>query len=146
MGDTKSARQASAGCCAGGAEQEAPESSGPAANCVCAPTNARRSWVRTLIAAVILLAAIGVGAYSLISGGSQEGGGTAVGNSGSLPAGAASVPELPTDPARPACCGGASVAPSSETPCCGRAGASGQATLPTGEASCGSPSKGCCGH
>jgi hypothetical protein len=48
-----------AACCGGESNQ------GASPNCACDSQPTPRSWKRTLIFAIILLAAIGVGAYSL---------------------------------------------------------------------------------
>ena len=65
MSETNDQGQSANARCAGG------EPCGCAADdaggrCVCDSTPTRRSRVKTLIAAVVLLAAIGVGAYSLV--------------------------------------------------------------------------------
>ncbi|MCX5752307.1 MAG: hypothetical protein NTW97_01540 [Candidatus Krumholzibacteria bacterium] len=49
-------------CCGGGSDQ----ANGPGAGCACGAAPPRRPWLRTLIAAVVILAAVGVGAYSLV--------------------------------------------------------------------------------
>lgn len=49
-------------CCGDGSDQ----ANGPGAGCACGAAPPRRPWLRTLIAAVVILAAVGVGAYSLV--------------------------------------------------------------------------------
>lgn len=50
-------------CCGGGSDQP----NGSTAGCACGGLPPRRSWLRTLIAGVVILAAVGVGAYSLMA-------------------------------------------------------------------------------
>ncbi len=77
MESPKHAGEVSTGCCAGKAGESAtpdrggccPGATPPDArqDCCCGPAPGRRGWVRTLIFAVVMLAAIAVGAYALMS-------------------------------------------------------------------------------
>jgi hypothetical protein len=49
-------------CCGGGSDR----ANGSGADCACGGAPPRRPWLRTLIAAVVILSAVGVGAYSLM--------------------------------------------------------------------------------
>ena len=49
-------------CCGGGSDQ----ANGSGAGCACGAAPPRRPWLRMLISAVVILAAVGVGAYSLL--------------------------------------------------------------------------------
>ena len=51
------------GCCGG----ESDQANGSGAGCACGAGPQRRSWLRTLVAGVVILAAVGVGAYSLMA-------------------------------------------------------------------------------
>ena len=50
-------------CCGGGSDQ----TNGSGAGCACGAAPPRRPWLRMLISAVVILAAVGVGAYSLVA-------------------------------------------------------------------------------
>jgi hypothetical protein len=56
---------AGGGCCAGGPGQDGAQTE-PSASCDCCGSTARRPWLRTAIAVVVILAAVAVGAYSLV--------------------------------------------------------------------------------
>jgi hypothetical protein len=143
--DEKTGSAASAPCCADSR-----------ASCDCAAPP-RRSWVKTLIAAAILSAAIGVGAYSLLS--DPEASGDPTGNrTATPPAFAKTAAPAPPTTAPPPCCGGGVPAAQSRTPCCGggapaapsrpaccRGGAAAPAA-PTVEPKCGSRPSCCGGH
>jgi len=49
-------------CCGGGSDQV----NGSIAGCACGAAPPRRPWLGTLIAVIVILAAVGVGAYSLM--------------------------------------------------------------------------------
>ncbi len=49
-------------CCGDGSDR----ANGSIAGCACGAGPSRRPWLRTLIAAIVILAAVGVGAYSLL--------------------------------------------------------------------------------
>jgi len=55
---------AEGGCCAGGPDRDGAQTE-PSASCDCCGSPARRPWIRTAIAIVVILAAVAVGAYSL---------------------------------------------------------------------------------
>ena len=54
-------------CCAGSSALECGQSDS-VADCGCGAPPGRHARIKTLIAAIIVLAAIGVGAYSLLAG------------------------------------------------------------------------------
>ena len=58
-------RTAEGGCCAGGTGRDGAQRDPGASSCCCG-SPARRPWVRTVIALIVILAAVAVGAYSLV--------------------------------------------------------------------------------
>jgi hypothetical protein len=143
MMDENTGNAASAPCCAE-----------PGTSCDCAAPR-RRSWLKTLIAAAILLAAIGVGAYSLLAG--PKAGGDAAGNHPATPPAAAKAAAPPPNTAPPPCCGGGAPAAQPRPACCGGApaaeprpacggGAAAPAAAPAVEPKCGSRPSCCGGH
>lgn len=54
-------------CCGGGADK-AKGSSGSAADCGCGAPPGGRRWLKALISAIVILAALGVGLVSLVAG------------------------------------------------------------------------------
>jgi hypothetical protein len=131
MDETNGAGQPGTPCCGGGAKQ-ACESGGSTEACGCgsAPT---RSWIKTLIASVVILAALAVSAYSLIASPNAK------------PSAAAVAPSSPTTGAtsKPStCCGSAGAEAAPQPTCCGAAASAAPSEQPT----CGEAAKGCCGH
>jgi hypothetical protein len=57
---------AEGGCCAGGPGRDGAQRE-PSTSCDCCGSVARRPWIRTAIAIVVILAAVAVGAYSLVT-------------------------------------------------------------------------------
>jgi len=53
--------------CGSGGNDRSDTSCGAAAECCCGTSSSRRSWIRTSIAGIVIFAAIGVGAYSLLA-------------------------------------------------------------------------------
>jgi len=160
--ETKNEGRSPSECCAGATAQKPCGPDSAPMSCGCTPTSARRSWPRTVIAAIILLAAVGVGAYSLLASPAPERATTPPEKSGSLPAGSASpAAESPSSAAQPACCGGAAhaapvpqpsccggtaqAAPPPQPSCCGGGASLDPAALPD-EPKCGAKPKGCCGQ
>lgn len=151
MEEAKPSTEVTSPCCEGG----------DAATCGCGEKRAPRTGLRLLIAGVILLAAVGVGAYSLfaerterMSGAAPQTPGREIGDDRS----AAEAPsrEVPSS-AAPSCCGGKAPAARQATPCCAGAapaaasqpscgGSGDQSMLPPEEPSCGSRQDGCCGR
>ena len=66
MKETKGDDLSPAQCCSTGQVGDCGPG-GAAASCECGPVPARRSWTKTLLSAVVLLGAVGVGAYSLMT-------------------------------------------------------------------------------
>jgi len=141
-------------CCAGTGDT--------AADCGCGAPAGRHSWIKTLIAAIIMLAAIGVGAYSLLAApaantsAATSSGGSTAGTQPSAPAASAPVAApsccgqaagVEAAPA-PACCGGAAAAgpAAPQPPCCGGANTASAASPPAGNPNCGASPPSCCGH
>jgi hypothetical protein len=100
----------------------------------------RKSWLKTLISTVILLAALAVGVYALASG---RGAGTAPTEaSQATPAGVSVMTPAAPMLSAPACCGGgANRAAQAQPSCCG-----GSATAAPSQPTCGSQQPGCCGR
>jgi hypothetical protein len=65
MGRERHSGAGAGGCCAGGPGRETPQGES-SATCDCCGTPARRPWIRTAIALVVILAAVTVGALSLV--------------------------------------------------------------------------------
>lgn len=142
MDEPKSDGQQAAPCCSDGQACDCgPRSAAVSCDCGAPP---RRSRLKTLISAVILLAAVGVGAYALTKG-RGAGVASAEGKATSVPAAAITTPAAPV-PAAPSCCGGGANRPVQAQPsCCGGGAAVAPAAAP-GQPTCGSPQPGCCGH
>jgi hypothetical protein len=141
MDETKSDGLQATSCCAAGE------------GCDCGPTPTRRSWPKTLISAVVLLAAIAIGAYSLMTKGAADGGRSTRGSESPMSAGTASmVAPGAAAASRPACCGGEAkprAAVASSPVCCGGEANPAPpicAMVPasTGGASAGAAQGGCC--
>ena len=162
MEETKNDEQSPSECCAGGT---GPESCGPdssLAGCGCATTPTRRPWLKTLIAVIILLAAVGVGAYSMLATSApEETSAPGSDDSSRRTAPASATAQSVPNAAQPACCGGAvheapapqpaccsgaaHATPSPQSSCCGGETSMAPAMLP-GEPKCGAKPKGCCGR
>ena len=97
-------------------QEPAPCACGP--SCDCGPTAAGRSWLKGVIAAIILLAAVGVGAYSLVKKPVANGGQTAPAPATTpAKAGATAPSPAPATGRVPCCAGQAAPAPTAK-PCC----------------------------
>jgi hypothetical protein len=150
-------------CCESDPEQDR-ERSDALAGCDGGASPPRRSKIKTLLAGIVLLAAIGIGTYSLAKSlGASEGGAAA---SRAAPAQSSAViqpgaPPRPAEqqaccggdtapevPARPACCGGGQNEGAPARPRCGGGGDVElfPASVPAEEPSCGAPRKSCCGQ
>ena len=141
MDETKSADQPGTPCCAGDSKQEC-ECTGSAAGCGCGSGPAPRSWIKTLISAVVILAALGVGVYSLVASRASGQGGSTASAGNSKPAAAAILPSAaPPAHAPSPCCGSAGAEAAPQPSCCG-----GAASAPAEQPTCGEAHKGCCGH
>src|SRR5512137_1313651 len=112
--------QEAAPCCADGQ----PCDRGPgsvAVSCDCgAPP--RWSWLRTLISVVILLSAVGVGAYALTRGRTTGAASAESRKSTSPPAATSATTPAAPMPAAPSCCGGGAnraAQPQPQATCCG---------------------------
>jgi len=164
-GQASKANEASSACCG---LSDPNSCSGP--SCDCGTQPAPRSSLKTLVSTAIILAAVGVGAYSLLArpaaapAGKPQGTGAispkgsnieaaksgccAAGSAEATPEpssccggkGASAAPAQPSEAAPQGCCG-AAAAP--RQPSCGEVGALPTATA---EPSCGAAAKGCCGH
>ena len=104
----------------------------------------RRSWLKTLISAVILLTALAIGVYALTSG---SGAGTASTEaSQSSPAGACVMTPAAPVLSAPACCsGGENQAAQAQPSCCGGSATAAPVAAP-GQPTCESQQPGCCGR
>jgi hypothetical protein len=63
MEDERSSEVRRGDCCGGGSDQ----ANGSVGGCDCGAAPPHRPWLRTLIAVSVILAAVGVGAYSLMA-------------------------------------------------------------------------------
>lgn len=117
------------------------------ASCGCGAAPPRRPWVKTVIAVVILLAAGGVGAYSLLASPAPgEGIAPAGVESSQRPNSPNTAAQSPPSAEQPACCGGAAQPVSTPQPsCCGGETSMDPEALPD-EPRCGAKPKGCCGQ
>lgn len=147
-------------CFQGGGQECGCNGGEASAACNCEPAPSKHSWIKNLLAVVILLAAVGVGAYSVFADkpAAQRSPAAAAANpTPPVTANPSAVPS-PSAPA-PACCSGAAAPAAAPLPgsCCGAAqpaaapqpGSCCGAAQPVGigsEPSCGAPSKGCCGQ
>jgi len=64
--EAKSAPEAPGDCCFGTSDQKPSRADGSLARCNCGPAPGPISWPKALVAGLILLAAIGIGAYSRV--------------------------------------------------------------------------------
>ena len=124
MEEGKSSAGPQPDCCAGspapGGEKGSTET------CGCCGSPPRRSWLRTLVFLIVILAAIGVGAYSIFVGSAKSPAGAASAADAATSARTAENPQGPTLPveAAPACCSGGgsgagAVPPPAEQTTCG---------------------------
>ncbi len=132
-------------CCSGESGQPTG-SNASGACCTCSPGTSQRSWIKAVIAAVVLLSAAGVGAYSLVADRAANPDGSAQGccESGSSSTITVGLPiEITPGSTRSACCpGGATACDSSSV---GGGGCPLPATMPpTGAPNSEAKSKPCC--
>jgi hypothetical protein len=119
--------------CCGGSPAPGCGPDDSAADCGCGAPPGPRAWIKTLIAAIVILAALGVGAYSLLATPAADT--TSAATAGGNPGAAASATG-----AAPA------ASEAAPTPCGGGAGAAAPAPVPAENPECGAGPKPCCGH
>ena len=136
MEDERNSETPPARCCGGGSDP-GQETDAAAACCDCGAPLAVRSWIKTLIFVVVMAAAVGVGAYSLVSGSRvADEASVAPGGGPGSPAAVAGQP-APNSPApgSPSCCAAGSGVVQAGAPSCPGAGSGG---VRAGAPSCGS--------
>lgn len=128
-----------AGCCGAGDTGE---------GCGCASSPSPRSRIKALISTVVILAALGVGIYSLAASRTADPAAQAAKSGAVTPSAATAMPgPAPAGPAAAGCCGSAGSAAPAQPSCCGGGGGSAALAEPAvAQPSCGEPRKGCCGR